>query len=82
VSDRLPVSAGESVCLGIKRPVLKHDLLYDPLFYSYLLVSNFFLRLSWTYKLSPSLSRNQLVVLVFAVLEVFRWASGIAFWGL
>lgn len=55
---------------GIRKPVLKSQLLYPHYFYWYLLASNAILRLSWTYKLSPHLRGNYNTVMLFTVLEV------------
>eukprot|EP00891_Asterochloris_glomerata_P005844 jgi/Astpho2/5844/e_gw1.00080.60.1_t len=61
-----------SSMMGVRKPVLKEKLLYHKAFYTYLMLSNLVLRLSWTYKLSPHLRRNHFTVLMFTLLEVFR----------
>ena len=57
---------------GSRRPVLPHPTQISRLTYHYLMVSNALLRLSWTYKLSPHLRRDHMVVFCIVILEAFR----------
>lgn len=56
-----------------KGSLLKSELLYkNQGFYYWAVVSNFFLRIAWTYKLSAHLRHNQGTVFIISILEVFR----------
>ena len=60
----------------LAKPVLQQDLLYNKMFYYYLMVSNVVLRLAWTYKLSPHLRRNHGAVFIIVMAEAcrrFQW---------
>ncbi len=64
----MAAAAGERCC-GLRKPVLKSELLFGRPVYYYLMASNLLLRLSWTYKLSPHLRHNFDTVLVFTLME-------------
>ena len=66
---------GEQLCWGLRRPLLKTELLYPQGFYYYLMTSNLLLRFTWSYKLSPHLRHNYLTVMAFTLAEVFRCAT-------
>ena len=52
--------------------MLSDKLLYGRSFYLYLMVSNLALRFAWTYKFT-ALHRVNGVVMIFTLLEAFRW---------
>ena len=60
------------------RPVLPHPTQISERTYLYLMASNLLLRLSWTYKLSPHLRRDHMVVFCIVILEVVRRCQWIA----
>ena len=57
---------------ALVRPVLPQPTQVSDAAYFYLMASNLLLRLSWTYKLSPHLRRDHMVVFCIVVLEVLR----------
>jgi len=57
---------------GWMRPVLPHPTQISRMAYYYLMMSNVLLRLSWTYKLSPHLRRDHMVVFCIVIMEAFR----------
>lgn len=58
--------------ITLPQPQLQSLLLFPKGFYLYLMLSNFILRQAWTYKLSPHLRNNHLIVFCIVILEVFR----------
>lgn len=60
------------------RPVLPQPTQISERTYLYLMASNLMLRLSWTYKLSPHLRRDHMVVFCIVILEVLRRCQWIA----
>eukprot|EP00889_Picochlorum_renovo_P002646 jgi/Picre1/29676/NNA_005059.t1 len=54
------------------RTILPQPTNFSRRTYYYLMISNLMLRLSWTYKLSPHLRRDHLIVFCIVLLEAFR----------
>ena len=61
-----------------KHPFLRHTLIYGaPEAYYFAMVSNFLLRISWTYKLSAHLRHNSGTIMLVTALEItrrFQWS--------
>eukprot|EP00803_Ostreobium_quekettii_P001984 evm.model.scf_256EXC.3 EVM.evm.TU.scf_256EXC.3 scf_256EXC:19300-20154(+) len=56
-----------------RKPVLKSDLLYSPIWlYYWAMASNLFGRMAWIYKLSSHLKHSRAITFSVALVEVFR----------
>jgi hypothetical protein len=68
-----PVPAGGYKALGfLPLPGLKGNHLYEPRWYTWLLLSNLVLRFSWAHRLLGDLEAHSSVLMVVALLEVVR----------